>query len=1545
MHTTSPSIPSDLAIKTGLGTSFARLTEYPSLRWLRQRWVPWTIVPAVAVVSFLAIGGASAPVIPAIALSADPLYATVAGDKPALALALSVEFPTVGAQYVDVPNTTTDSSYTNTKEYLGYYDAEACYTYNNAPTETPVAPLTSTDYKRFVRSGKAIALATPNVAQPTWTTRMCWNGTTSYTKDDGTTPAANDAFSGNYLNWASSSAIDMLRLSLTGGDRYVDETSLTILQRAVIPDGNPIHMWNSTNFPGKQLLRSGGGAAGAVAYYGAVPNSMATTATAAAADIWVVNTLNRIYFGTAKVGSNSGSASSYTLGGAGAAIQKGTQSGILNTPLPVGAVLLGGENVTYNFSGTKEVWFGVKHSGVDYWTVLPASGGIDCYWHGGGGPYGGINDPKGGVAKQCYVVPYTGAWTPTVTPGALNSEGYFFARAEVCNTGGSPVTLKDSRDFNGREMCTKYPNGSYKPTGAIQKYGDQLRLSAFGYLMDQTVPASGGRYGGVLRAPMKYVGGKTFDIAGVDNTPSGGNPNKEWNESTGIFIVNPESDATYGKSGVTTYLNQFGRTGPTPGLYKKYDPVGELHYEVLRYLQGLQPTPAAVVTPITAAMYDGFPAYTTWTDPYGGGRSNTDNYACLKSNIVVIGDINTWDGNHLPTPDAANNVPDINAWRTVVQNFEKNIASTYVDGQGVNQTTGNPNGANNSVPSSSDRSQIMGSAYWAQTHDIRGTAWTGSVAQQRPGLRVKTFIFDVNEYGQQNNATTRRTANQFFMAAKYGGFEVDANNLSVNPVTGGTPANNPWNTWGNPFKHDDGTVNKYVWEDGDPSATRMGEANTYFLQSDARGVLKAFDDIFRRASTQASSIAGAAAQAKNITTSGNTVYQGTFDTSDWSGDLVATPITVSSNVVSVGTTPVWKADAVLTGMSTPAASRKIFVGNAGATQNPVAAPFTWAAIESSLATALDKATPASASDGLAQSRLNYLRGDRSLEGTTFRARTHLLGDIVNSGVTYSGAPSTAITGSSTYATFVSNNSSRTPAVFVGANDGMLHAFNANDGSELFAYIPSWLGPKLPALTSPTYVTSHKSFMDGTPVVAEAEVLVSSTLTWKTVLVAGTGGGGQGVFALDVTNPATFAEGNVMWEFTNADDQDMGYVIGKPQILKMRTSAHGAAATYKWFAVVASGVNNYTTAVSGNYGSGYPALFLLDLSKPPGTAWTATGSTPNYYKISLPVNGNLNNLTSGILTATRATGLINFTAVPDINRAVKQIYAGDLHGQIWKLDFSLLGSTDWNIGKLSTFNKGTAATPEPYPLYTAKDSSGNTQPISMAPLIAYGPLVDTRYVLFGTGKYLETSDKTSTTQQTFYMVYDDAGTSGDTVISPAVRESAVSSRLRLKQGTASSTAVTVPAFTLGRAVTDVNSETLRSGWYFDFPAARERSNFNAKVVGDDVLFSSLIPGVAGATGSCSATPGSGADYILNMRGGNGTRTASLSLVGEDLMMTITGATTLSHSDNAGVRIKRTTKQVLKTTTTGITKSVTTTETERAGRLSWRQINNFQDLKNN
>src|SRR5450830_1661703 len=992
--------------------------------------------------SWLAHSTSTAPAYPAIALSSTPLYATTPIDKPSLALALSVEYPTVGAQYT--PGGSSDNTYSNATEYLGYYDAESCYTYNDSPSETPATGLSATDYKRFDRSGPA-------------TSRKCSN-----------------AFSGNFLNWASSSAIDMLRLALSGGDRYIDQDGLTILQRALIPNGDPICMWNSSNFPAKQLSKDGGGAG---TYWGAVPTAMITAANGS--DIYVANTLNRIYFGTSATGDCGSGPSSYVLNSPAANQAMGPITTYSNKNLPGSTTNCASENGTCSFTGTLEVWYG---SGTK-WAVTPVKNGVGCNNNVFGDPYPG-------VGKSCYTRTYTGTWTPPAATGSqLNSDGFFYSRVQVCNK--SSGALADVRDYG---LCSLYPSGNYKPTGVIQKYSDQLRLAAFGYLMDQTASYdTGGRYGGVLRAPMKYVGYKTFDENGNDNTPSTGNANVEWNTTTGVYVANPDSDAM-GISVVVNYLNKFGRTGPVPGRYKIYDPVGELHYEVLRYLQGLSPS-AAAISNITDTYKDGFPVFTSWADPYDN-RSSTADYACVRSNIVVIGDINTHDGNHLPTPDAANNIIDIDAWRTTVQNFEKNVSSTYKDGtttQGVTQTTGNPNGANYSVPSGTQTSQIMGSAYWAHTHDIRGANWTNAPSKQRPGLRVKTFLFDVNEYGAQNDANTRHYANQFFMASKYGGFEADASNVGKNP----------YNTWGNPFKQQDGTNNNNVWQ----NLTSPGEASTYYLQSSARGVLSAFNGIFSRAANSSRNIAGVALQSKYLTaTNGSVIYQGAFDTSNWTGDVLALPLTVSGSTVALGTNANWSAADMLTNRANPASSRTIVMGVAGATANPAATDFQWASISTTVQAALNKASPTAATDSLGQSRLNYLRGDRSLEGTTFRTRSKLLGDIINSSVVYSGKPAAGYT-ENAYSTFYSNNASRTAAVYVGANDGMLHAFNASTGAELFGYIPSWMSTKLSALTGTSYANNHQSYVDGLPAVAEACVGASHTLsattcTWKSVLVSG-----------------------------------------------------------------------------------------------------------------------------------------------------------------------------------------------------------------------------------------------------------------------------------------------------------------------------------------------------------------------------------------------------------------------------------------------------------
>ncbi len=1374
-----------------------------SVRWVPRKWLLAVLVLLAGTASWVAVGQSSGSVIKTVSLASEPLYAPARGDKPTLTLALSVEYPIAGAQYRD--------QYSNLTEFLGYWDANSCYTYRNGNG-------TDSDPKRFVRSGPA---ETTPPAQ-----RTCA-----------------DAFSGNFLNWAASSSIDILRLALTGGDRILDTPTQTVLQRAVLPNSQSggvnfdIPPWNGY-FPTKSISFTGG--TSTKPYYGAIPQSMVT---------WL----------------------SYRDG----------QYAPANMNIKQWR-----DQVTFGPD-----WFQDKH---------------DWFY------------------------------------GLTNGEDGFHARVEVCSKDASGV-LADNRAWS---LCQKQSSGSYKPIGTIQRYSDQVRVAVFGYLM-----ANGERYGGTLRAPMKFLGNKTFDNIGSENTSAGGNAKREWDPETGVFVRNPEDDQVFGISGVINYINQFGRNGE----YKDRDPIGEMHLEALRYLQGQQPTAAAISgldSQSANTLYAGFPAYTQWTDPYQG-RDPLSDFTCHKANILAVGDTVTWDHGVIPPANTSNDMPDIDHWRNVVSKFENNQGGTYLDADGVQRTiSGHPGGANSNFPSltSANHFQIFGSAYWARTHDIRDLAWTSLSNRQKnwKGLRVKTFIFDVNGEGLSDGNYSNGSNNPLFMAAKYGGFETDPANAD----------SGPFNVWGNPFlqsgngtSNDAGSVTSamgpradYIWASRDSG--REALPNTYFRAGvSPLTTFSAFDTIFNRAITSASSIAGGAIQSKNLTKAGNTIYRGNFDISDWRGDLLAYAVTTNSDsTVTVSSDAKWSAAAQLNAMSDPVGTRKIYTGNPGGNASPVAVTFLWSSIADTLKTALSKASPDAVPDTLGPARLNYIRGDSSNYGA-FRKRYQLMGDVINSGVVYSGAPDPTTSTSASYQTFYSANAGRTPLVAVGANDGMLHGFNANDGKELFAYIPSWVATNLSALTSVDYLNNHRSYVDGTPSVGEAEL----SGQWETVLVSGTGAGGPGVFALKVTDPTQFGASNVLWEFTNNDDPDMGYVVGKPQILKLRTSAPDAStATYKWFAVVGSGVNNYANKELSDPTRGQQALFLLDLSKPAGTAWTEKS---NYFKVVFPINTTLN--------STVAPGLINFTAVLDSAKAISKMYIGDLQGNLWKLNFSVVGSDNWNLASLSSFKYDSKA----IPMYIAKDSSGNVQPITAAPTIGAADAVKASKVLFGTGKYLESADVFSTSVQSLYMVYDSGETNPDGTgkMDGGSTDSAITDRTYLKTGSADSAAgtLTVPAHTLGLATN--SSGSVKSGWVIDFPKTGERQIGNSTLVGAKLVTSSLIPTANASTSACGTVSAGGNAYYLDYTTGTGVSEVSkVGILGAPLVLENAAATTYSEPDGTGRKTKITFTQVIQQGSAGLstgqaggyssdpncpakTPAGVVCTLSTAGRLSWRQVSNYQYLK--
>ena len=1463
------------------------------------RWIGVPVLIAAALASLLSQSQSVLP--PTVALAAEPLYARGARAKPTLTLALSVEFPTVGAQYVNTPGATTDNTYSPTNKYIGYFDTESCYTYVND---------SSAALRRFDRSGAA-------------TNRACGGA----------------GFSGNFMNWASSSAIDVLRLGLTGGDRVVDTGTMTVLQRAVLPNTSVTNnFWNASNFPSKILLSS--------LASGAVPDTLRGNHTG---DIYVANCLNRMHFGTQATGSCASPGNNSNLGVATSGATLNVVTNYTGTLSGFSSTACAAEGGTCAITGTKEVAYGAGTN----WKLMTVNANVACTNFVFG-------DPIVGTPKNCYTRDAAAA-----SPG-LTSDTFFYTRVRVCES--SSGALSDPRV----DLCQRYPSGNFKPVGNLQKYSDRVRVAAFGYLNDS--PANPQRHGGVLRAPMKYVGDKTFDSNFLLQT--GANPAREWDDVTGVFLRDPDtgggpSSGTgsnwpgQAMSGVANYLNQFGRTG-TFGQYKTYDPVGELYYESMRYLQGLQPTAVGsavgthAYTGINDTMRDGFPVYTTWTDPHPAVTGMTD-YSCVRNNIVGIGDVNTHNDRFIPgnpssrtgkgdiarTASDSANEPDFYFWTQVVGGFESNNAVSYTDGKGAARTTSNPNTPvtarwgmeNQNIGADNAAYYMAGIAYWANTHDIRGTQWSDT-AKQRPGMRVSTYWLDVNEFGQQTDATVHRVRNQFYFAAKYGGFkDVTESGDPFKKLAAGTRPSD------NSFVTDPDNLN---WERQSSDLTKK-EAKNYFLSSSAQEVLDALDQIFANIAAEANSIAGGAISTQRLSSAGGLVYQAQFDPADWSGDLVAYPVALaaSGTAVSIGAlqNSPWRN---LAGDGVGASgklddrdinTRNIYVGYYAGSGTPLfdTAEFRWnGSLPTSLKNAL-KLPPGAASapydsDTIGEARLNYLRGERASEagtGVVFRRRSGRLGDIVNSGVAFAGAPTKSISDAS-YAAFESANRNRTKALYVGANDGMLHAFNADTGDELFGYIPSWVVPRLTALTSPAY--THQSYVDATATVAEANTGTGASPAWRTVLVGGAGGGGQGVFALDVSDPTAFTSGagngKVLWEFTDRDDPDLGNVVGKPQILKINTAAGSATANYEYFAVVASGVNNHL--VDG-YASGTaePALFFLKLGKVKSDSWSLNG---NYFKVKFPVR-----------TTAITSGLIGFSArVGDAN-ALSHIYAGDLQGNLWKLDFTKTSASNWSLDTLSAFKQsGTAL-----PLYVARDASASTnrQPISMEPALVFGPNRSI-VVAFGTGKFLEVADISPPYgAQSVYAVLDNGAS---TVDSGGTTEAAIAGRPRLMGGTMTGSTVDVPSFNWGRPTTD-SSTSSRAGWYFDFPGSAstttpastgsgERQISNFAVLAGKLVFGSVVP----ALNSCDN--GSGNLYVVDFLIGDGTGTvSSVGILGEPFIMQL-GSSTKDTTDTTRMRRQSSRWQIILQGSSGVAAPSSITTNSMSGRLTWREISNYQELRN-
>jgi type IV pilus assembly protein PilY1 len=524
----------------------------------------------------------------------------------------------------------------------------------------------------------------------------------------------------------------------------------------------------------------------------------------------------------------------------------------------------------------------------------------------------------------------------------------------------------------------------------------------------------------------------------------------------------------------------------------------------------------------------------------------------------------------------------------------------------------------------------------------------------------------------------------------------------------------------------------------------------FFSADNPQSIVSAFSEILARISGDVNS-AGAPGVTASIVGVELTrdIYETRLESDDWSGDLLKYHIN-GSGVRSKE----WSVIERIAAQNASSRNIKMYDANASSKLKD----FSWANLNPTQKTLLQINADTSAieiSDANGQLRLNFIRGDQSNEGlgsTQFRERSTVLGDIINSAPVIVTTPKyvsnladriegLTSTDASSYTLFKAAKLTRTPMVYVGANDGMLHGFNVNSGDELFAYVPSAVLKNLYRLPAQNYnAAGHRFFVDGSPVVND----VYFGGAWHTVLVGSLRAGGRSLFALDITDPTDI---KLLWErsFNDttpaADLANLGYTFSQPNIARLHTG--------QWAVVTGNGYGNQSSSTPDK-----ASLMIFNIE---------TGALMK----ELVVTGDTtiaNGLSGVKLADNNSDGIADYA------------YAGDLQGNMWRFDLVTTSSTPASpdpflksaIGNIdaSTFK----VSYDGRPLYSAFDGRSigpAKQAISAPPSLVRHPSGLGYLVIFGTGKYFETGDGTADTSRalTLYGIWDKE-TKGKTTSTPS-----------------------------------------------------------------------------------------------------------------------------------------------------------------------------------
>jgi type IV pilus assembly protein PilY1 len=556
-------------------------------------------------------------------------------------------------------------------------------------------------------------------------------------------------------------------------------------------------------------------------------------------------------------------------------------------------------------------------------------------------------------------------------------------------------------------------------------------------------------------------------------------------------------------------------------------------------------------------------------------------------------------------------------------------------------------------------------------------------------------------------------------------------------------------------------------------AAYNGRGNSY-TANNFRTLASELKDSFSIILAEQSGAAGVSFNSQELKT-GTYIFRAFYNPTTFDGDLVA--IEFDENGVPLLDTPVWSASEKLEEVIS--ARARVIVSfdpdanlgdGAGIPFDYVTgiAPDTGPGLNATQMGYFQTRPPGSLPSGYgdyADERVKFLHGDQSKEGTRFkngelRERAGLLGDFANSTPRYVGIPQGVKRDSEPYPTasadlyseFKGDYLDRDQLVYAGANDGMLHGFDAVTGRERFAFVPNVVMDNLYEFTLPDYI--HEMSVDGSPGINDIFIddarIQFDKKHWRTVLMGGLRAGGKGYYALDITDPSTFTKAdmpaNVMWEFTSANDDRLGLSFSTPNMVMSNAEMtvdcplsepdpSRICKSPRWISLFGNGYNQTNT-------DGQSALFALFMDRGGNTSWNKPALSSNTTSDDwIVMQTGVGAFTDGGTTYPNGLGIPRAIDT-DGNGTADYVYAGDLVGNLYRFDISNSDPAYWAMKQILFKAQ-----------YEVSAGVYSRQPITVQPIVTLNETYGGYIVIASTGSWMTVDDVASTTVQSLYGIWD------------------------------------------------------------------------------------------------------------------------------------------------------------------------------------------------